>query len=412
MTTHRVAVTGLGAITPIGAGVPAFCEALRRGARGGGPIDVFDASTLATRIAATCTPPADVPFGRDRKVAFALLAAAEAMAQACAGGGRPGGAGNGDDAFASLGIGLELFSMDDLVASRVPGFVLPEDPLARRTFLQTPSDDCVHTLSRRYGLRRPPLTLVSACAAGTDAIGVAARAIRGGRRRWALAGGADSMINPLGIAGFCALHAMTTRNDDPAGASRPFDATRDGFLLGEGAGFVVLERWEDAQGRGAKIIGEVLGYGSSFDAFGISEPHPDGAGAHLAMSRALADAGLPAEAVDVVNAHGTSTPKNDVVETLALKRLLGPRARRVPVTAMKSMIGHLVSGAGAVETVGAFACLAAGFVSPTVNLRHPDPACDLDYVAEGARPLEARVVLKTSFAFGGQNAALVLGAGP
>ncbi len=220
------------------------------------------------------------------------------------------------------------------------------------------------------------------------------------------------MINPLGIAGFCALHAMTTRNDDPQGASRPFDRTRDGFLLGEGAGLLVLERWGDARARGATILGEILGYGSSFDAFGISEPHPEGAGASLAMQRALDDAGLAPGAVDIVNAHGTSTPKNDLVETLALKKLLGARAPHVPVTAMKSMIGHLVSGAGAVETVGALSCLAAGFVSPTVNLAHADPACDLDYVPNVARTLSARVVLKASFAFGGQNAALVLGAAP
>jgi 3-oxoacyl-[acyl-carrier-protein] synthase II len=410
--SHRVVVTGLGVESPIGRGVAAFREALRAGRCGGGPITVFDASTISTHIAAECSSPAHGASTRDRKVAFALAAAHEAMTQACAPGTSPGGSDGGAEGFVSMGVGLELFSMDDLVASRVPGFALPTEPAARRAFLQTPSDACVHELSRLYGLRRPPLTLVSACAAGTDALGVAFHAVRSGRRRWALAGGTDSMINPLGVAGFAALHAMTTRNDAPTAASRPFDRSRDGFLLGEGAGVLVLERLDDARARGAPVLGEIVGYGTSFDALGISEPHPEGAGALLAMRGAIADAGLSPDAIDLVNAHGTSTPKNDVVETLALRRLFGARASQVPVTAMKSMIGHLISGAGAVETVGAFACLAAGFVSPTMNLHSPDPACDLDYVPLVARASNARVVLKTSFAFGGQNAALVLAAAP
>lgn len=406
---YRVAVTGLGAVTPLGTGVAAFVEGLRQGLSGARTIDVFDASTLSTRIAAQSFPRPS-PDSRDRKVLFALEAAEEAMAQACAPGTRPGA--SAPDGFVSMGVGLELFSMDDLAASRRPGFSLPSDPNTRRAFLQTPADACVHLLSVAHGLRRPPLTLVSACAAGTDAIGVAARAIADGRRGWSLAGGTDSMINPLGVAGFGALSATTTRNDDPTAASRPFDRTRDGFLLGEGAGVLVLERWDDALQRGAPILGEIVGYGTSFDAYGISEPHPEGRGALLAMQRALADARLSADQICLVNAHGTSTPKNDVVETIALKRLFGERAARVPVTAMKSMIGHLISGAGAVETVGAFACLQRGFTSPTVNLTEPDPACDLDYVPLVSREGPVRFVLKNSFAFGGQNAALVLGAAP
>jgi 3-oxoacyl-[acyl-carrier-protein] synthase II len=216
------------------------------------------------------------------------------------------------------------------------------------------------------------------------------------------------MINPLGVGGFCKISATSTRNADPARASRPFDRDRDGFVLGEGAGVLVLEPLEAARARGATPLAEVLGYGCSFDAHGISEPHPEGRGAFDAMARALEDARLSPADVDVVNAHGTGTPKNDPVETLALKRLLGERARRVPVVATKSMIGHLISAAGAVEAIAAIACMRAGFVHPTINLDAPDAACDLDHVPHEARTLEHRVVLSSSFGFGGQNAAVVL----
>jgi 3-oxoacyl-[acyl-carrier-protein] synthase II len=249
---------------------------------------------------------------------------------------------------------------------------------------------------------------VSACAAGTDAIGSAARMIARGRRRWMLAGGADSMINPLGVAGFCSIGAMSTSNDEPARASRPFDRRRNGFLLGEGAAMLVLERLSDAEARGATIYAEIAGYGTSFDAHGISEPHPEGRGAFQAMSRALADAGLEASAIDSINAHGTSTPKNDIVETTAIKRLFGERAYRVPVSSTKSMIGHCISAAGAVEAVAAIGCMNAGWVHPTINLDEPDAGCDLDYVAHTARRHEQQYVLSNSFAFGGQNASLVI----
>jgi 3-oxoacyl-[acyl-carrier-protein] synthase II len=223
-----------------------------------------------------------------------------------------------------------------------------------------------------------------------------------------LAGGADSMINPLGVAGFCKIDAMTTRNDDPARASRPFDRDRDGFLLGEGAAVLVLEALDDALARGARIHAEILGYGSSLDAHGISEPHPQGEGALLAMRRALASAGVDAASVAHVNAHATSTPKNDPVETLALRRLLGDRAGEVTVNATKSMIGHLVSASGAAELVAHVACATEGWIHPTINLENPDPACDLDYVPRTPRRVRGPVSLKNSFGFGGQNASLVV----
>ena len=397
---HRVAVTGMGVVCPIGQSVAAFREALAAGRSGVGPITLFDATALPTRVAAEARVGGDVM--RDRKVTFACLAATEAMTDATRAGTRPSGAGG-----LSLGLGLELFSMDDLAASR-RGEPLPEDARGRLLYLQTPSDLPVALLARRFDLTEPPLTHVSACAAGTDAIGAAFRLIAGGRRRWMLAGGADSMINPLGVAGFCSIGATSTANDDPPRASRPFDRRRGGFVLGEGAGLLVLERLEDAVARGAPVHAEIAGYGASFDAHGISEPHPDGRGALQAMRRALEDAGLDAGGVDCINAHGTGTPKNDPVETLAIKRLLGARAYDVPVCATKSMIGHLIAAAGAVEAIAAILGMQASVVHPTINLDEPDPECDLDYVPQIAREYPHRTVLSSSFGFGGQNASIVL----
>jgi 3-oxoacyl-[acyl-carrier-protein] synthase II len=307
-----------------------------------------------------------------------------------------------------MGVGLELFSMDDLVRSERPGFALPEALADRLGFMQTPSDLCVHLMSREHGLGRPPLVHVSACAAGTDAIGTAYRLIASGRRRWMMAGGTDSMLNPLGVAGFCALTATTTRNDEPARASRPFDRTRDGFVMGEGAGVLVLERLDDALARGTTVLAEIAGYGNSFDAHGISEPHPEGRGAFQAMTRAVEDAGISPAEIDSINAHGTGTPKNDPAETLALRRLLGERADRVPVSSTKSMIGHLISAAGAVEAIGAILCMRRDRVHPTINLREVDPACALHHVIGAARAVEQRYLLSSSFGFGGQNASIVI----
>jgi 3-oxoacyl-[acyl-carrier-protein] synthase II len=237
---------------------------------------------------------------------------------------------------------------------------------------------------------------------------MAFRHIATGRSDWMLAGGTDSMINPLGVAGFCALGALSRRNDEPEKASRPFDRARNGFVLGEGAGVLLLETLDSARERGAFIHAEISGYGCSFDAHGISEPHPEGRGAYQAMSRALHDAGLTPESIDAVNAHGTSTSKNDPVETLAIRRLFGEKAKEIPVSATKSMIGHLISAAGAVEAIAAITCMEAGMVHPTINLEDVDPACELDHVRHTARRHHQRAVLSSSFGFGGQNAAIVL----
>ena len=398
---HRVVVTGLGVITPIGNDVASFGEALFAGQSGAGPVTLFDAASLRTRICAEVKLPPEVFTFRDRKLVFAELAAAQAMADG------PPGERPGAEGGLSLGVGLELFSLEDMLARRRSDYRLPATRSARLTFLQTPSDLVVHHLSHRHGLHQVPLIHVSACAAGADAIGTAFHLVAHGLRRWMLAGGADSMINPLGLGGFCKIRATTTRNDAPARASRPFDAQRDGFLLGEGAGFLCLERLDDALSRGARIRAELVGYGRSLDAHGISEPHPEGRGALQAMQRALHDAGLTPEAVDAVNAHGTSTPKNDRVETLALRRLLGTRAGAVPISATKSMIGHLIAAAGAVEAVATVLGLEAQRVHPTVNLEEPDPDCDLDFVPGTARPWPQQYALSNSFGFGGHNASLV-----
>lgn len=408
---RRVAITGVGAVTPLGVGADALVEGLLAGRSGVGPLTLFDPASLPTKIAAQ-VPLAEGELAyRDRKIAFALMAAREAMAQASSVGSAPGGQEGGQGAGVSFGVGLEVFSMPDMVAHRHAGAQMPEARRDRLSFLQTPSDLCVHLISRDHGLRAVPSTHVSACAAGADAIGVAYRLVATGRRRWMVAGGTDSMINPLGVAGFSKLGATSPSAEDPETASRPFDRRRNGFVLGEGAGALVLEPLEEAEARGVEILGELLGYGCSFDAHGISEPHPEGRGAWQAMRRALDDAGLTAEDIDSVNAHGTSTPKNGPMETRALKRLLGARAFEVPISAPKSMIGHLISAAGAVEAIAAIGCMRQGRVHPTLNLDEPDPLCDLDYVPKVARRCAQRAVLSSSFAFGGQNAALVLGRG-
>ena len=381
---NRVVVTGMGVIAPNATTVPRFRDALVAGTSGIGPITLFDPATLPTRIAAEVKWIGDID--RDRKVTFALAAAQQALEDS----GRPDGEGG-----LSLGLGLELFSMEDACSNR----------------RMTMKDQALRRITQTKALTAPPIAHVSACAAGTDAIGCAFQMIRSGRRRWMLAGGTDSMINPLGIAGFCSIGATSTQNDDPPRASRPFDRRRSGFVLGEGAGILLLERLDDATARGAAIHAEICGYGTSFDAHGISEPHPDGRGALQAMARALRDAKVNPEDIDAINAHGTSTPKNDPVETLAIKRLFGDRARKIPVSATKSMIGHLISAAGAVEAIAAIACMNAGIVHPTMNLDEPDPLCDLDYVPHIARDHRQQYVLSSSFAFGGQNAALVMRSG-
>lgn len=402
----RVAITGMGVVSPLGSDLKTYRERLLAGESAAAPITLFDPAGLTTRIAAQVDD-ARLPLRtKDRKIGFAVCAARMALEDARGRGGDPARHYPEGSGALSLGMGLELFSMPDLAELRVGGGMPPAaEPL---TFLQTPSDIALHLISREHGLGRPTLAHISACAAATDAVGAAFEMIRDGERSWMLAGGTDSMLNPLGVGGFCKLAAMTTRNDDPKGASRPFDRERDGFLLGEGAGILVLEPLDEAERRGARIYAELIGYGNSLDAHGISEPHPEGEGALLSMQRALASAGIAPEAVSHINAHGTATPKNDLVETRALRRLFGAAADGITVNATKSMLGHLISASGAAELIAQIICSASGWLHPTINLENPDPECDLDYLKEGPRKPRGPVFLKNSFGFGGQNASLAV----
>ena len=414
---NRVVVTGIGVVSPVGNGRETFWRNLTAGTSGLGPITLFDASAFPVRIGGEVKGLDLADLGRrfpeaarerDRKVWLGLAAAEEALADA--------GFTNGDlrQAVLHVGVGLEVFFLEDVTAAATEadmGRALARSILldAGREPLQTPLDRLSQVLGDHYGIFGGRYTNCSACAAGAQVIGEALRDLQEGDCTVALAGAADSMLNPLGVGGFSLLRVLSTENDRPQTACRPFDASREGTVLGEGGAFLVLETLDHARARGAAIYAEVLGYGASMDAFRVSDPEPSGRGAVLAMTKALGDAGLRPKDVDCVNAHGTGTPKNDAVETAAVKEVLGERARRIPVHAVKSMTGHMIAASGAVEAAAAVLTLRTGTVPPTINLRTPDPECDLDYVADGPRPFDGRTVLANSFGFGGQNAALLFG---
>jgi 3-oxoacyl-[acyl-carrier-protein] synthase II len=410
----RVVVTGIGVVSPIGSG-RMFWRNLTAGRSGIGPITVFDASSLPVRIGGEVKDLEEKRLAaafprasglRDRKVWLGLRAAEEAVADA------------GIDeevlrgAVLHVGAGLEAFPIERVTGAAAAGGLgaaLSRSILESGDELKTPLDRLAEVLGDRHGFLGGRTTNCSACAAGAQTIGEAFLELREGAAAAALAGAADSMLNPLGLGGFGLLGVLSAENDRPASACRPFDRTRQGTVLGEGAAFLVLETLEAARTRGARIIAEVLGYGSSFDAYRVSDPAPDGGGAILCMRRALRDAGLRPEDVDCVNAHGTGTPKNDIVEALAIREVLGARAREVPVHAVKSMTGHLIAASGAVEAAAAILTVSARLVPPTANLEEQDPACDLDVVRGEARPFDGEVVLSNSFGFGGQNASIIFG---
>jgi 3-oxoacyl-[acyl-carrier-protein] synthase II len=424
---RRVVVTGLGVVSPIGVGVPAFFAGLREARSGVGPIRSFDATGLATRIAAEVTgldlagavdrlPPArrDALL-RDRKSIFGLVAAREALERAF------GAAGLApwhpqDRVGVSVATGLEVFHLEDLAphvrAGRIDGasLVAAVEAAAPGAHLQVPSDLGAREIARLAGARALYAVNVSACAAGAQAIGAGWLAVRDGAADVVVAGGYDSMVNPLGVGGFCLLEALSRANDLGPGASRPFDAARDGFVLGEGAGMLVLEERDAAVARGAPILAELLGYGSTLDAYRVSDPVPGEAGAVAALERALAAARRAPAEIDYVNAHGTGTRKNDPAETRALRKVFGAVADRLPVSSTKSQIGHLIGAAGAVELVACVFALQEQTLPATINLHAPDPECDLDYVPNVPRRAQVRNVVSSSFGFGGQNAVLVVGA--
>jgi len=396
--------------------VDSFWKNLIGGRSGISPVTVFDASALPVRIGGQVkdlNPPQLLPGfpeaagERDRKIWLGLDAAAQTVRDS-----RLEGRAF-SDALLVIGVSLETFFLNDVAAlgqtEKVTRFLrgLMHDAGAPR--LQTPLDRLGEILGLHFNFNGGRYTNCSACAAGAQAIGEAFRRIRDGSIQVAVAGASDSVLNPLAMGGFSLLQILSTENDMPERACRPFDATRRGTVLGEGAAFLVLEALEHASKRGARIYAEILGYGSSLDAYRVTDPEPNGHGAVLSMTKALADAGLKPEDIDGVNAHGTGTPKNDVAETRALKQTLGKRAFEVPVTANKSMTGHLIAASGAVEAAASALTLFNGKVSPTINLSNPDPECDLDYVAEGCRAFGGRTVLSNSFGFGGHNATLIFG---
>ncbi|HMA92197.1 MAG TPA: beta-ketoacyl-[acyl-carrier-protein] synthase family protein [Polyangiaceae bacterium] len=423
---RRVVVTGFGVVSPIGNGGSAFFRGLTESRSGIAEITGFDARSFPTRIAAEVVDPLssiedykgawEAALKRDRKSRFGLIAAREAY-RSSFGGARvlpydPRRIG------ASIAAGLELFDVRDLLRHLKHGACDGTDLLREALKLDchqvgsVPADAGAQVIREEFALRGPFGVVLSACAAGTQAIGEAFLAIRDDVADAMFAGGYDSMINPLGLGGFCLLEAMSRRNDLGGLASRPFDASRDGFVLGEGAAMFVLEEYESALRRGATILAEIEGYGSSLDAYRVTDPEPDGRGAIAAMAQALAMANLSPRDIDYVNAHGTGTPKNDPVEARAIRTVLGSDVDRIYVSSTKSQIGHLIGAAGAVEFAACLYALREEQVPATITLEHPDPECRLRHVAKQPIQVPVRRVLSNSLGFGGQNASIVLGQPP
>lgn len=407
--TRRVVITGVGAVTPLGLTVRETWAGLLAGRSGAGEITRFDTAGFETRIACEVKGFDPGQFigpkearRMDRYTHLAIAATREALDQSGLALERE----VSDDVGIVVGTGIggieTLSQQFRVLADKGPSRVSP--------FLSTmmTSNMAAGHLSILLGLRGPNYCTVSACASGAHAIGEAFEMIRGGRARVMLAGGAEAPVVPIAVATFNSMKALSTRNDDPAAASRPFDAERDGFVIAEGAGMLILEDLEHARDRGAPILAELAGYGATADAFHVTAPTDGGSGAMKAMHRALRQADLCPRDVDYVNAHGTSTSLNDRAETQALKGLLGERAYRVPISSTKSMMGHLFGAAGAVEAIVCVNVLREGMIPPTINQQYPDPECDLDYVPNVARAGQVRVAISNSLGFGGHNASLVL----
>ena len=428
---ERVVVTGVGVVTPVGTDLAAFAAAVRAGRSGVSRITAFDCESFETRIAAQVGPefdpaayaqPPKAAKLMSRAAAFAVAAAAmarddAALAPDAVAGDRLGvslGAGGMGPADVDMVEGqletvVEVVRRSGIEAFAIPSFarVYRErtNPLSMLRGL--PNLAAAH-VAIQHGARGPNTTVATACTAGTQAVGDGLRMIQRGEADVVLAGGADAMINPVGVLGFSMLGTLSSRNDDPPRASRPFDLERDGFVIGEGAGVVVLEREAFARARGARIWAELAGYAATCDAYRLTDERPDAEGASAAIRRCLADADIAPADVGYVNAHGTGTRMNDLMETRAIKAALGAHAQHVPVSSTKSMIGHLLAAAGAVELATSLLALRDGFLPPTINYQTPDPECDLDYVPNVARPARIGVALSNSFGFGGQNACLAI----
>ncbi len=404
---RRVAVTGIGVVTCTGVGTAAMWDSLSNGRSGISTIEHFDASSYPTRFAGSVRefdPSAVIDSKEARRMSrfqqFAMVAADEALTDA--------GLTDIDEELAVragciVGSGIGgLATMEEQTATlidRGPGRISP--------FLVPMMivDLAAGHISIKYGLKGINYAPVSACATGNHALGEAFEVIRRDDADVVVAGGFDAGVTPLGVAGFCAARALSTRNDDPQGASRPWSASRDGFVIAEGGAVLILEEWEHATARGAKIHAEIVGYGATGDAYHVTAPAPDGSGAMRAMQAALRKADLTPADVDYINAHGTSTPVGDLAETNAIKNVFGSDVPLVSST--KSMMGHMLGGAGAAEAAACILAMKNGLIPPTINLDDPDPECDLDYVANTARRTDIAVSMSNSFGFGGHNATLV-----
>jgi len=406
---RRVVVTGLGMVTPLGTGVKENWEAVCAGRSGIGPITKFDASDFPTRIGGEVKgfKPEDW-LGKqeirrlDPFIHFAVASARMAMEESnlkidsnnahrvgCISGSGLGGLEMLEFYHKTLlekgHRRISPFFIPGMIANMAPGQIAIE-----------------------FGAMGPNISIETACAASSHAIGEAFRLIREGLVDAMIAGGSEAVLTPLALGGFCAMKALSTRNDEPEKASRPFELNRDGFVMGEGAGILILEEMDHALQRGASIYAEVVGYGMSGDAYHVSAPHPDGLGAYLCMKMALDYAGLRPEDVDYINAHGTSTKLNDLTENIAIKKLFGEHAYKLAISSTKSMTGHLLGGAGAIEAIYTVLTIKHGMIPPTINYEQPDPECDLDYVPLVAREAVVDAVLANSSGFGGQNASLIV----
>jgi 3-oxoacyl-[acyl-carrier-protein] synthase II len=421
---RRVVVTGIGCVTPLGANVEEVWNHLKEGHSGVGPTTVFDASNFPTKISAEVRGWDISELGEDperwkyrgRHTRFAAGAATKAVRDAGINGdldplrfGVYLGSGEGQQDFDNFTrMMTEALAGGELdIAAFTKAGLESLHPMAELE--QEPNMPAGH-LASMFNAQGPNTNCLTACAASSQAVGEAAELIRRGDADVMLSGGTHSMIHPFGVTGFNLLTALSTRNDEPERASRPFDRQRDGFVLGEGASMLILEELEHAKARDAQIYGEILGYGSTADAFRITDTHPEGRGAISCIRMALKDAGLNPDQIDYINAHGTSTYVNDKVESLAIKKGLGEEvAYRVPVSSTKSMMGHLIAAAGATELIVCLMAIRDGVLPPTINYENPDPDCDLDYIPNMAREARCEHALSNSFGFGGQNVCVILG---
>lgn len=405
---RRVVVTGMGAVTPLGNTVAETWQGICGGRSGVGPITRFDSSAYETKIAGEIRGFDALQYVNkkelrrlDNFIVYALAAATMALDDAGL------VVDQGDPTRAGVIIGSAIGGLATLEKEKEAILLGGPRKMSPFTIPAVLANLAAGHVSIRFGAKGPINCTVTACAAGNCAIGDAARLISGGYADVMIAGGVDAAVTPMCVAGFNAMRAISTRNDEPGKASRPFDRDRDGFVIGEGSGLVILEALPHALARGAVILGELAGYGNTSDAFHMAAPPPGHEGAARCMQAALADAGIAPEEIDYINAHGTSTPINDAYETEAIKTVFGEQARRLAVSSTKSMTGHMLGAAGGIEAIFSIKAIGEGILPPTINLDHPDPACDLDYVPHQARKMEIRTAMSNTFGFGGVNAVLI-----